>query len=117
MDERHPYSLVRRVGQDRGYVSGVLPYRPDGSLAAEPAEAIRAVLDTLDRRVTDAGFVLADVVKATVFLTDLAWLPVVNRAWSAAFADPAPARSAVEVAALPRGAVIEVEAILEREGR
>ena len=112
----HPYSTVRRVGPDRGYLSGVLPYRPDGSLADDPDEAIEAALTTMRARLEAAGFTLADVVKATVFLTDMGWLPALNRAWAAAFHEPRPARSAVEVRALPRGARIEVEAILERTG-
>jgi 2-iminobutanoate/2-iminopropanoate deaminase len=116
VDPQHPYSHVRRVSEDRGYVSGVLPYRADGTLAAEETEAVAAVLDTLGERLATAGFDLADVVKATVFVTDLAWLPEINRQWARAFSDPAPARSAVQVAALPRGAPIEVEAIVERTG-
>jgi 2-iminobutanoate/2-iminopropanoate deaminase len=98
-------------------VSGVLPYRDDGTLAVEPAEAVRAVLRTMEERLGAAGFGLVDVVKTTVFLTDLSWLPVVNQAWYETFEEPAPARSAVQVAALPRQARIEVEAVLERAPR
>lgn len=109
----HPYSLVRRARGGAAYVSGVLPYRPDGSLAVERDEAIGAALDTLRRRLADEGASLADVVKATVFLTDIAWLPALNAAWAEAFAEPRPARSAVQVAALPRDAVLELEAVLD----
>lgn len=112
-DVEHPYSLVRRTRGAPAYVSGVLPYRNDGSLAEEPDEAIAAVLSTLGRRLEAEGLRLADVAKVTVFLTDIAWLPTLNEVWCQAFSDPRPARSTVQVSALPRGARIEVEAILD----
>ena len=95
-------------------MSGVLPYREDGTVAGERDEALAAVLRTLTERLEATGFTPDDVVKATVFLTDLDWLPALNEAWAAAFAEPRPARSAVQVVRLPRGAPIEVEAIVER---
>jgi len=109
----HPYSVVRRTTGQPAYVSGVLPYRADGSLADDRDEAIEAVLTTLRDRLAAERIELARVAKATVFLTDMAWLPALNEAWVRAFHDPRPARSTVEVRALPRGAAIEVEAILD----
>ncbi|HEX6570277.1 MAG TPA: RidA family protein, partial [Acidimicrobiales bacterium] len=112
VDTAHPYSLVRRTRRG-AYLSGVLPYRTDGSLARERDSAIDAALDTLRRRLADAGYTLADVAKTTVFLTDMGWLPALNDAWARAFAEPRPARTAVEVRALPRGAPIEIDAVVE----
>lgn len=112
-DGAHPYSLIRRTAGPAAYVSGVLPYRSDGSLADEPEEAIAAVLSTLRGRLAAEGLDLLNVAKATVFLTDMAWLPNLNAAWYEAFSDPRPARSTIQVGALPRGARIEVEAVLE----
>jgi 2-iminobutanoate/2-iminopropanoate deaminase len=94
----------------------VLPYRPDGSLATDRDEAIAAVLDTMRSRLAEEGASLDQVVKATVFLTDIGWLPALNAKWETAFVPPRPARSTVEVRALPRGAPIEVEAILDLRG-
>jgi reactive intermediate/imine deaminase len=59
-----------------------------------------------------AGGSLADTVKLTVFLTDLTHFPVVNEVMAEYFAPPYPARAAVGVAALPRGAAVEMDAVL-----
>lgn len=112
VDTAHPYPLVRHTRRG-AYLSGVLPYRPDGSLARECDSAIGAALDTLRRRLAEAGYTLSDVAKATVFLTDIGWLPALNDAWARAFAEPRPARTAVEVRALPRGAPIEIDAVVD----
>ena len=61
-----------------------------------------------------AGMSLADVVKTTIFLTDLANFSTVNDIYSKHVIEPAPARSTVQVAALPRGALVEIEAIARR---
>lgn len=112
----HPYSLVRCSDGRTGYVSGVLPYEPDGrSLAAEPKRAVERVLAVLEERLHAAGFRLADVVKTTVFLTDLEWRPIVNEVFYRRFNEPRPARSAVQVSRLPGDAAIELEAVVVRE--
>lgn len=116
-DTSHPYSVIRRTTGHPAYVSGVLPYRSDGSLASDTDEAIAAVLATLTARLADEGCTLAHVAKATVFLTDMTWLPRLNELWADAFDEPRPARSTIEVRALPRGAPIEVEAVLDLPGR
>lgn len=109
----HPYSTVRRTSGRPAYVSGVLPYRADGSLAGDRDEAIAAVLSTMKDRLEAEGTGMDQVAKATVFLTDMGWLQALNAAWLEAFVPPRPARSTIEVRALPRGAAIEVEAILD----
>ena len=82
----------------------------EGGAAAEAAQAIRnlaAVLSAL-------GLGLADVVKTTLFLVDLQDGPAVSAIYAREFAAPYPARSTVQVAALPAGASVEVEAIAVR---
>ena len=73
---------------------------------------VRQVFDNLKAIVTAAGASLDDVVKATVFLTDLAHFALVNKIMAEYFREPYPARAAVGVAALPRGAQVEVECIV-----
>ncbi len=114
-DEHHPYSLVRIVA-DTAWCAGVLPYGPDGELVTEPAAAVDAAIRTLGERLEHAGASLDDVVKATVFLTDLTWRPHLDAAWRRTWDPPRPARTAVQVARLPRDAGIEIEAVVQRRG-
>jgi 2-iminobutanoate/2-iminopropanoate deaminase len=109
-----PYSQAIDTGA-LVFISGQLPIdpatsaMPDGAVAqAEQAFAnIRAILEA-------AGLGLANVVKTTVFLADLADFAAVNDAYARAFRAPFPARSCVQVAAIPKGARLEVEAIAVR---
>lgn len=116
-DERHPYSLVRIADGETGYCSGVLPLRPDGGLESEPEAAIAAALRTLGERLEQAGANIQDVVKVTVFLADISWRPLLDVAWRRTWDQPRPARTALEVARLPREALIEVDAIVHRSRR
>ena len=110
-----PYSQAIDTGA-LVFVSGQLPIDPvtgaipDGAAAqAEQAFAnIRAILEA-------AGLGLANVIKTTVFLADLADFAAVNDAYAHAFRAPFPARSCVQVAAIPKGARLEVEAIAVRD--
>jgi 2-iminobutanoate/2-iminopropanoate deaminase len=77
------------------------------------AQAERAMVN-LEAVLSAAGASLADVVKTTIFLTDLANFSTVNDIYSRHIIEPAPARSTVQVAALPRGALVEIEAIARR---
>jgi 2-iminobutanoate/2-iminopropanoate deaminase len=113
--EAHPYSLVRTVDARTAWVSGVLPYRPDGALEHLPEAAIAAALRVLGERLADAGATIGDVVKVTVFLTDLGWRDALDDAWRRTWRPPRPARTAVEVRALPRGAAIELDAVAQVE--
>ena len=96
------------------YVSGQIPLDPatmqlvSGDIDAE----IRRVFDNLAAVARAAGGTLDDAVKVTVFLTDLAHFGRVNEIMAAYFQQPYPARAAVGVAALPRGARVEMECIL-----
>ena len=109
-----PYRPVVRAGDwvvtsgQIGIVAG-----PDGSprlVEGGTAAQVRQALDNLTSVLAGEGATLADVVKATVFLVDMADFGVLGEAWVAAFPEPRPARSAVGVAALPMGAAVEVEA-------
>lgn len=112
MGEDHPYAEVRTADGRLGWTSGVLPYDEDGRVVHDRDEAIRHCLRVLADRLAAADAGLDDVVKVTVYLTDLAWRDAVNVAFRRAFRPPLPARTAVEVRALPRGADIELDAVV-----
>jgi reactive intermediate/imine deaminase len=107
------YSQAVRAG-DTVYVSGQIPLDPaSGQLVSGDIEAeIRRVFENLKAIATAAGGSLGHVVKLTVFLTDLAHFAKVNEIMATYFAEPYPARAAVGVAQLPRGARVEMECIL-----
>jgi reactive intermediate/imine deaminase len=107
------YSQAVRVG-DIVYISGQIPLDPaSGQLISGDIDAeIRRVFENLKAIAQAAGGSLADVVKVTVFLTDMANFPRLNEIMSTYFSEPYPARAAIGVAALPRGARVEVECIL-----
>jgi reactive intermediate/imine deaminase len=96
------------------WVSGQIPLDPaTKELVSGDMEAqIRRVFDNLKAIVTAAGATLDDVVKATVFLIDLKHFALVNQVMAEYFREPYPARAAVGVASLPRGAQVEVECIV-----
>jgi reactive intermediate/imine deaminase len=76
---------------------------------------IRRVFDNLQAVAQAAGGTLADVAKLNVYLTDLANFPTVNQVMADYFTEPYPARAAVGVAALPKGAAVEIDAVMELE--
>lgn len=110
----HPYEFVRSVDGRTAWVSGITPRTTDGTMLQDRDEAIAQVLATLRARVEAAGWSLGDVVKTTVFLLDLGWRDALNHAYLETFPAPMPARSAIQVVALPGGAPIEIEAVLQR---
>ena len=107
------YSQAVRTG-NTVYVSGQIPLDPkSGQLVSGDIDVeIRRVFDNLKAIATAAGGSLDHVVKLTVFLTDLTHFPRVNEIMATYFAQPYPARAAVGVAALPKGARVEMECIL-----
>jgi reactive intermediate/imine deaminase len=107
------YSQAVRVG-DTVYVSGQIPLDPaSGQLVTGDIEAeIRRVFDNISAIAQAAGGSLSSAVKLSVFLTDLAHFPKVNEVMATYFSEPYPARAVIGVAALPRGARVEVECIL-----
>jgi reactive intermediate/imine deaminase len=107
------YSQAVRVG-NTVYVSGQIPLDPaTGQLISGDIDAeIRRSFENLKAIAKAAGGSLADAVKVTVFLTDLAHFAQVNEIMATYIQEPYPARAAVGVASLPRGARVEVECIL-----
>jgi reactive intermediate/imine deaminase len=107
------YSQAVRVG-DTVYLSGQIPLDPiTRELVGGDIEAqIRRVFDNLDAVARAAGGTLAQAVKVNIYLTDLAHFATVNQIMAQYFPQPYPARAAVGVAALPRGAGVEAECIL-----
>ena len=97
------------------YLSGQIPLIPESMEMVEgDVEAkIRRVFDNLLAVARAGGGSLADVVKLNVFLTDLAHFPTVNLVMAEYFSEPYPARAVVGVAALPKGALVEMDAIME----
>ncbi len=107
-----PYSQAVRAG-NAVYVSGVIGLDPQSGQLVEGLEAqAKRVFESLAAIAAAAGGSLADVVKVTIYLTDLASFPKVNELMAARFAQPYPARATVGVSALPRGAAVEIDAIL-----
>jgi reactive intermediate/imine deaminase len=96
------------------YLSGQIPLIPDkmelvgGDIAAQ----IRRVFDNLKAVAQAAGGDLKHVVKLNVFLTDLGNFPTVNEIMADYFSQPYPARAAIGVAALPKGAAVEMDAVM-----
>ena len=109
-----PYSQAVRVG-DTVYVSGQIPLDPaTGNLVEGPIEThIARAFDNLLAIIKAAGATTDQVAKVTVFLTDLSHFAKVNEAMAARFKEPYPARAALGVASLPKGAQVEVECILQ----
>jgi reactive intermediate/imine deaminase len=107
------YSQAIRAG-DTVYLSGQIPLDPDtGELVAGDMEVqVRRVFENLKAVAEAAGSDLARVVKLNVFLTDLAHFALVNRVMAEYCPQPYPARAAIGVAALPKGAAVEIDAVL-----
>jgi reactive intermediate/imine deaminase len=111
------YSQAVRSGTTV-YLSGQIPLVPESmELVSGDMEAqIRQVFDNLSAVAAAAGGSLADVVKLNVFLPDLGHFAIVNEVMAGYFQPPYPARAAVGVAALPRGAQVEMDAVMELGG-
>lgn len=107
------YSQAVRAG-NTVYLSGQIPLVPDTMQLVEGdiAEQVRQVFRNLAAVAAAAGGTLNDCVKVHVFLTDLVHFPIVNQVMAEFFTEPYPARAAIGVASLPRGAEVEVDAIM-----
>lgn len=108
-----PYSQAVRVG-DTVYISGQIPLDPASMelVSGDIRAHVTRVFDNLEALSRSAGGELKDIVKLTIFLTDLGNFGLVNEVMSERFTAPYPARAAIGVASLPKGAQVEMEAIL-----
>ncbi|MBQ1635655.1 MAG: RidA family protein [Bacteroidales bacterium] len=108
-----PYSQAIDSGAGLVFVSGQLPIDPatgafpEGGIKEQTAQSIRNAKAILE----EAGSGLDKVVKTTVFLADMADFGAMNEVYSSYFTSPFPARSAVAVKDLPKGALVEIECI------
>lgn len=112
-----PYSqAVRAAGTV--YLSGQIPLSPETQelITGDVREQTRRVLENLKAVAEAAGGSLADIVKLNIYLTDMNDFPVVNELMAEYFEKPYPARATVQVAALPKGAPIEIDAVMTLHG-
>ncbi len=111
-----PYSQAVRIGNTL-YAAGQVAIDPatgkvvEGDVTAQAAQCLKNVQGVLD----GAGFAITDVVKVTVFITNMADFPLVNEEYKKVFQEPYPARSCVGVASLPLGVSVEIEVIAVKE--
>lgn len=107
-----PYSAGIATG-NLAFLSGQLGLDPaTGELAQGVVAQAEQALKNIEALLAAAGATFGNVVKATVFLADIADFDAVNEVYGAHFTEPYPARSAVQVAALPKGALVEIECIV-----
>ncbi len=111
-----PYSQAVRVGNTL-YAAGQVALDPatgkvvEGDVSAQATQCLKNVQAVLDA----AGYAITDVVKVTVFITNMADFPLVNEEYKKVFKEPYPARSCVGVASLPLGVQVEIEVIAVKE--
>jgi len=108
-----PYSQAIKSGS-LVFLSGQIPLDPATMelVGAGIEEQTRQVFKNLSGVATAAGGDLNSIVKLTIFLTDLSQFATVNSIMAENFAEPYPARATIEVSALPKGAIVEIEAIM-----
>lgn len=110
-----PYSQATLAG-NMIFLSGQLPIDPatgafpEGGVAEQTAQSLANVRAILEK----GGFSMADVVKTTVFLADMGDFAAMNKVYKQNFSEPFPARSAVAVKTLPKGALVEIECIASK---
>jgi len=110
------YSQAVRAG-NTVYLSGQIGLDPASMIMVEGIEAqVHRVFSNLKAVTEASGGSLADVVKLNIFLTDLGNFALVNTIMAEYFSQPYPARAAVGVASLPRGALVEADGVMVLEG-
>ena len=107
-----PYSQGIKAGKTI-YVSGQIPIDPaTGEFAGQDIETqTRQSLTNIKNILKEAGADMSDVVKTTVLLNDIADFAAMNKVYAEFFTEPYPARAAFQVAAIPKGALVEIEAV------
>jgi reactive intermediate/imine deaminase len=108
-----PYSQAVKV-DSTVYLSGQIPLVPETMelVEGDMDMQVRRVFDNLSAVAAAAGGGLADVVKLNIYLTDLSHFPLVNDIMKEYFDEPFPARAALGVASLPKGAAVEMDAVM-----
>jgi reactive intermediate/imine deaminase len=108
-----PYSVARKLDNTL-YLSGQIGIDPETMQLADGVEQqMHRVFKNMQAVLTDARASLKDVVKVTIFITDMNSFSIVNQIMSEYFSEPYPARSTVGVKELPKGALVEVEGIVQ----
>lgn len=106
-----PYSQGIDIG-NMVFVSGQIPVNPEtGAMADSIEEQTAQSLNNIKNILREAGLSMKNVIKTVVFLDDLSNFAAMNKVYESFFSDPFPARSCVEVAAIPKGAKVEIECI------
>ena len=108
-----PYSQAIKKGS-LVFISGQIPMVPGTTelVGTDLAEQTHQVFKNLQSVAEASGGGLNDIVKLTIYLTDLSAFAIVNEIMASYFIEPYPARATIEVSALPKSALVEVEAIL-----
>ncbi len=112
-----PYSQAVKVG-NAVYLSGQIPLVPETMdlVQGDMETQTRRVFDNLEAVARAAGGDLSHIVKLNIYLTDLDHFPLINEVMTRYFQEPYPARAAIGVAALPKGAQVEMDAIMDLSG-
>lgn len=110
------YSQAIKTGSTV-YISGQIPLDPItmNLITGDFAHQVQQVFTNLQVIATAAGGSLKNIVKINIYLTDLTNFPIINEIMAQYFSIPYPARAVIGVSALPRGAMVEIDAILELE--
>lgn len=106
-----PYSQAAVAG-GLVFISGQLPINmATGEAESDPGKAAGASLNNMEAILASKGLDMSDVVKVNIFLTDMAHFAAVNEEYAKHFSEPYPARACVAVKELPKGVVVEIEAV------
>lgn len=109
-----PYSQALDLG-NLVYLSGQIPVNPSTGVIPESIEEqTKQSMENVSAILQEAGLTLSHVVKTTIFLSDLADFAAMNAVYESFLTKPYPARSCVQVAAIPKGAKVEIECIAVR---
>lgn len=107
-----PYSQAIKANSFL-FLSGQIPIEPNSNeiVGRNIEEQTEQVLQNIKAIVEEAGFEMSDIIKTTIFLKNITDFPKVNKVYERFFTHPFPARATVEVSNLPKGALIEIEAV------
>ena len=107
-----PYSQMVEASNDIFYLSGQISLKPDGTLVEGSIERqVKQVMENIKAVLESADLRMENLVKTTIYLTDLSDFEKVNKVYGSYFEKNPPTRSTVQVTALPKGAKVEIEAI------